>query len=69
MGLDRGRSGTIDCREVINELIIAARPFTDCDVVDETSGTIPLMERMKYAIADAEEFLGNDNESGPAAKE
>ena len=36
--------------EIIEELIAAAEPFLSPDVVDETSGTIPLMERLRLAI-------------------
>ena len=37
-------------KEILRELIDAAKPFTSGDVVDETSGTIPLMERLEDAI-------------------
>jgi len=35
---------------LIRELIEAAEPFLSPDVVDETTGTIPLMIRLEYAI-------------------
>jgi hypothetical protein len=42
---------------IIRELIEAARPFIDGAVVTETSGTIPLMDRLEAAIEAAETFL------------
>jgi len=41
-------------REALDRLVIAAQPFTSPDVVDETSGTIPLMEELAAALEDAE---------------
>lgn len=41
--------------QAITELIEAARPFLDTNIVDETSGTLPLMDRLKQAIEQAEE--------------
>ncbi len=41
----------------IKELIEAAKPFLSGDVVDETSGTIPLMDRLENAIDAVEEEL------------
>ncbi len=40
---------------ILIELIDAAKPFTSGDIVDETTGTIPLMERLERAIDEAEE--------------
>ena len=40
-------------RELIvayRELVDAAKPFTSADTVDETSGTIPLMEALSDAL-------------------
>ena len=39
------------------ELIQAAEPFLSGDIVDKTSGTIPLMGRLKKAILQAKETL------------
>ena len=44
---------------ILYELIEAARPFTDGNVVDELDATIPLMERLDDAIKMAESLLGN----------
>jgi hypothetical protein len=38
---------------VLEALIEAAKPFTDGSIVDETCGTIPLMEALASAIEDA----------------
>ena len=43
--------------KVLEELIEAAEPFTSDEVVDETTGTIPLMERLEEAIEQAENIL------------
>ena len=43
--------------EILQELIEAAEPFTSGDTVDETGGTIPLMERLEEAIKRAKESL------------
>lgn len=43
--------------KVLRELIKAARPFTDGDIVDETSGTVDLMDRLESAIRDAETLM------------
>ena len=40
--------------EVLRELIRAAKPFLDDTVVDETAGTIPLLEALEKAIEKAE---------------
>ena len=37
-------------QQIIEELINAAAPFLSDDVVDETTGTIPLMIRLEKAI-------------------
>lgn len=44
-------------QEALKALIDAAKPFTDQNIVDETYGTIPLMERLKKAIEDAEKSM------------
>jgi hypothetical protein len=50
-------------RETLQELIEAAKPFTSGDVVDETTGTIPLMTVLQAAIDAAETALsGDDND-------
>lgn len=43
-------------KKILRELIEAARPFTSGDTVDETSGTIPKMDRLEQAIDDAEKL-------------
>lgn len=44
-------------RRILIELVEAAQPFTDDKTVVETSGTIPLMERLEKAIRAAERVL------------
>ena len=48
---------TPEQKRILEALIAAAKPFTSDDVVDETSGTIPLMESLRKAIAAAEREL------------
>lgn len=43
--------------EAVQRLIAAAKPFTDGNIVDETSGTIPLMEELRKAIEAAEKAI------------
>ena len=43
--------------KLIRGLILAAKPFLSGDVVDETSGTIPLMETLEDAIESMEAIL------------
>ena len=43
--------------EALEALIEAAKPFLKDTVVTETSGTIPLMERLEEAIEKAQEWL------------
>jgi hypothetical protein len=45
-----------DERNKISELVKAARPFLDSSVVDETSGTVELMDRLERAIEAVEEL-------------
>lgn len=40
--------------KIILDLIESARPFLDANIVDETSGTVMLMERLEKAIEAAE---------------
>jgi len=47
-------------KTVLEELIEAAEPFASGDIVDETSGTIPLMNRLERAIDRAGELLANN---------
>ena len=49
----------MDAKQVIQELIDAALPFTSSDgnVVDVTCGTIPLMDRLDCAIQAAQKLL------------
>ena len=44
-------------KQTIKRLIEAAKPFTSGDVVDELSSTIPLMDELEEAIAEAERKL------------
>lgn len=44
--------------EIIIRLIRAAEPFTSSDIVDETSGTIPLMEELGKALLAARDLMG-----------
>ena len=46
-----------ECKTILTEIIAASAPFTSCNVVDETSGTIPLMERLEDAIRAANAFV------------
>lgn len=41
----------------LQRLIAAAKPFLSGDAVDETSGTIPLVEELRAAIEDAEKSI------------
>ncbi len=41
-------------------LIKRSKPFLDSDIVDETSGTIPLMSKLEHAIKLSEEALEDD---------
>jgi hypothetical protein len=50
-----------DVSEALQRLIAAARPFISADVVDETTGTIPLMEELASAIEQAESVLAGDD--------
>ena len=45
--------------KIIKRLVKAAKPFTSGDVVDETDGTIPLMEELEEAIAEIESQINN----------
>lgn len=51
-----------DKRKCIEDLIAAAKPFTSGDVVDETSGTIPLMEALRKAIEQMQKRLDGDDD-------
>lgn len=42
---------------ILENLVDASRPFTSGDAVDETSGTVLLMKRLKSAIEKAELLL------------
>jgi len=44
-------------KAILAELIEAASPFTCNDVVDETCGTIPLMDRLELAIAEGRKLI------------
>jgi hypothetical protein len=52
-----------ECKEILVELIDAARPFTSGDIVDETDGTIPIMERLEVAIERAESIINAPRET------
>ena len=44
----------IEIKMISVELIDAARPFTSSDIVDETTATISLMDRLDNCIKSAE---------------
>ncbi len=44
--------------DLVNELIEAATPFLSSDIVDETCGTIPLMNRLELAINNLKQNIG-----------
>lgn len=48
--------------ECVRKLIAAAKPFLSGDVVDETSGTIPLLEQLEDAISDAENMCDEEQD-------
>ena len=43
--------------ELFKEIVEASKPFLSSDNVDETSGTIPLTERLEKVIEQIEEIL------------
>lgn len=43
-----------DIKDVLADMIEAARPFLSGDTVTKTSGTIPLIERLDVCIENAE---------------
>ena len=43
--------------EALKALVEAAKPFLDDTVVTETSGTIPLLDKLQEAIDDAQRRL------------
>jgi hypothetical protein len=43
--------------QTIRRLVEAAKPFLSPDVVTETSGTIPLMERLEEVITEVKALL------------
>lgn len=45
-----------ECKSILHELAEAATPFTSGNIVDETNGTTPLMERLDRAIERAKEI-------------
>ena len=49
-------------KDIIKELIESAKPFLSGDVVDETCGTIPLMDRLEKAIEAVEAQEDNEAE-------
>jgi hypothetical protein len=44
-------------RAALVELMSASEPFTDPDIVDETDGTIPLMDRLEEALTRCKDVL------------
>ncbi len=48
--------------EVIKELRDAAEPFISGNIVDETEGTEPLMERLEAAIKRVDSFMLHKSE-------
>jgi len=51
-----------EIRKALRDLVEASEPFTSGDVVDETSGTIPLMKSLDDAIKAARELLKQEDE-------
>ena len=49
-----------DCRRLLRELILASECFLSSEIVDETSGTIPLMDRLRKSI-EAAKAGGSDD--------
>jgi len=45
----------------IAELMGAASSFLDDDVVDETTGTIPLVDRLRKAIREVDRLMAEEN--------
>lgn len=48
--------------EAVKELRDAAEPFTSGDIVDETVGTEPLMERLEIAIRRIDDLMSYESE-------
>ena len=46
-----------ELESALSDLIDASKPFTSGDVVDETCGTIPLMERLENSILASNNLL------------
>lgn len=46
--------------KAVKELRDAAEPFTSGDIVDETEGTEPLMERLEAAIKRVDDFMPHE---------
>lgn len=54
---DRLKARVSELADVLDRLADAATPFTDGRIVDETSGTMPLMEELADALNFAEGLL------------
>ena len=52
-----------DCQRLLRGLVLASECFLSSEVVDETSGTIPLMDRLEKAIKAARAAGGDDESS------
>jgi hypothetical protein len=57
-----------EIRRVLLELIDAASPFTSGDVVDQTGGTIPLMDRLEDAIDEARATMADEDRESLSAR-
>jgi hypothetical protein len=51
--IERLREERDECRRLLRGLVLASECFLSSEIVDETSGTIPLMDRLEKAIAAA----------------
>jgi hypothetical protein len=61
--IERLREERDECRRLLRGLVLASECFLSSEIVYETSGTIPLMDRLEKAIAAARAAGGGDHES------
>ena len=45
--------------QAVKELLDAAKPFINDDIVTETTGTIPLVERLESAVEEIDDLIGD----------
>jgi len=53
----KGKKEMQEVIDIMRELINASQPFISGDIVTETSGTIPLMDKLEDTIEKAESIL------------